>query len=159
MSYKTELASNNTDLEAVLAAVNNLPEAISIDTTLSVAGKAADAKAVGDAISTIENSISGSGITILHGTIGNIWTEDEETGVKSQLVSLEGITANHTGISFDVVMTHERTSEGYAQFVDEQNQYLEFITNGDAETVDGGIMFYIYGEPNTIEIPFCMGVV
>ena len=29
MSYKTELASNNTDLEAILAAVNELPAAFS----------------------------------------------------------------------------------------------------------------------------------
>ena len=66
MSYKTELASNNTDLEAVLATVNNLPEAISIDTTLSVAGKAADAKAVGDAIAAISTTLpSGGGTTII----------------------------------------------------------------------------------------------
>lgn len=96
--------------------------------------------------------------TVFFGTIGTEWTEDETTGVKSQLVAVEGVLeAHHLGV-LDVVMTHEHTSEGHAAFVEEQNQFLNFITNGFAETVDGGVMFYIYGDPNTIEIPFGMVV-
>ena len=49
-NYKETLQENNADLQTVLAAVNNLPEAISVDDTLSIAGQAADAKAVGDAL-------------------------------------------------------------------------------------------------------------
>jgi hypothetical protein len=96
--------------------------------------------------------------TAFYGTIGTEWTEDETTGVKSQLVAGEGVLAAHHMGVVDVVMTHERTTEGYAAFVEETNQFLQFITNGDAETVDGGVMFYIYGDPNTIEIPFGMVV-
>lgn len=96
--------------------------------------------------------------TVFFGTIGTEWTEDENTGVKSQLVAVEGVLeAHHLGV-LDVIMTHERTTEGYAAFVEETNQFLTYITNGDAETVDGGVMFYIYGEPNTIEIPFALEV-
>ena len=96
--------------------------------------------------------------TAFFGTIGTEWTEDEETGVKSQMVAIEGVQASHTLGVLDVVMTHERTSEGYAAFVEETNQFLAYITNGDAETVDGGVMFYIYGDPNTISIPFALEV-
>lgn len=93
------------------------------------------------------------------GTIGTEWTEDEETGVKTQLVAIEGVTADMHLAVLDVVNTHDRTSEGYAAYVEETNQFLQYITNGDAETVDGGVQFYIYGEPNTIQIPFALEVV
>lgn len=94
------------------------------------------------------------GSSKFYGTIGTNWTEDSETGVKSQLVSIDGILATHELGKIDVIMTHDRTSDGYAAFVEENNQFLEFITNGDAETVDGGIIFYVYGDVNTINIPF-----
>lgn len=92
------------------------------------------------------------------GTIGTAWEVDAATGVRTQLVAIEGVKAAHEAAVLDVVMTHERTSEGYAAFVEENNQFLAYITNGDAETVDGGVMFYIYGDPNTIDIPFCLEV-
>lgn len=89
--------------------------------------------------------------------IGTNWTEDEETGAKYQTVSVPEMTADSTA-KVDTVNTHTRNSEGYALYVEEQNQYLEFITNGDAETVDGGIKFYIYGDANTVEIPIVIEV-
>jgi hypothetical protein len=152
MSYKTELAANNTDLEAVLAAVNSLPEAISIDTTLSVAGKAADAKAVGDALAGV------GGAEVKTATIGTSWTEDSETGVKTQTVSISGITAEDTAKCSNY-FAGEKTSDGYAAHVEQENQFLDFITNGFAETVDGGIKFTIFGETNTVEIPILVEVV
>lgn len=87
----------------------------------------------------------------------NTWSEDEETGVKYQTVIITDITSEMTA-KVDTVNTHERTTEGYALYVEEQNQFLEFITNGDAETVDGGIKFYIYGEAPTLEIPIVVEV-
>lgn len=102
---------------------------------------------------------SGGGASAFFGTIGTDWTEDVATGVKSQLVAIEGVLAAHQSACLDVIMTHERTTEGYTLFVEEKNQFLQYITNGDAETVDGGVMFYIYGEPNTVEIPFALEVV
>ena len=107
----------------------------------------------------VEAPESSGGASAFFGTIGTDWTEDENTGVKSQLVAIEGVLAAHQSACLDVIMTHERTTEGYALFVEEKNQFLQYITNGDAETVDGGVMFYIYGEPNTIEIPFALEVV
>ena len=92
------------------------------------------------------------------GTIGTEWTEDEATGVKTQLVAIEGVTADMHLAVLDVVNTHDRTISGYAAYVEETNQFLQYITNGDAETVDGGVQFYIYGEPNTVEIPFGLEV-
>ena len=105
-----------------------------------------------------ESGATVSSATAFTGIIGTEWTEDEETGVKYQLVEIEGVLASHETAVLDAVMTHDRTADGYAAFVEENNQFLEFITNGDAETVDGGVMFYIYGEPNTVEIPFRMVV-
>lgn len=85
------------------------------------------------------------------------WSEDEGTGVKYQTVTIPDVTAENTA-KVDSINTHARTTEGYALYVEEQNQFLEFITNGDAETVDGGIKFYIYGEPNTVDIPIVIEV-
>lgn len=88
-------------------------------------------------------------------TIGTEWTEDEETGVKYQIVSVPELTGaddekpfvDHTDSSID------GTSDGYALFVEEENEYLTYITNGRAESVQGGIRFEIFGDANTIEIP------
>ena len=102
--------------------------------------------------------VVGGTSTAFFGTIGLDWVYDAATGVKSQLVALEGVLAAHQTGCLDVIMTHERTPEGYAAFVEETNQFLNYITNGDAETVDGGVMFYIYGEANTVEIPFALEV-
>lgn len=89
--------------------------------------------------------------------IGTNWTEDEATGAKYQTVLIEGVTADNTA-KVDTVNTHTRNTEGYTLYIEEQNQFLEFITNGDAETVDGGIKFYIFGEPNTVDIPIIVEV-
>lgn len=98
-----------------------------------------------------------SGAKAYFGTISTEWTKDN-TGVKTQLVALEGVTADMALGILDVINTHERTSEGYAAFVEENNQFLQYITNGDAELVDGGVRFYIYGDANTVEIPFALEV-
>lgn len=45
-----QLQTNTEALESLIAAIEAMPKAIVIDTTLAQAGKAADAKATGDAI-------------------------------------------------------------------------------------------------------------
>ena len=90
-------------------------------------------------------------------TIGTAWTEDETTGVKSQSVAIPGVLAKHTA-TVDHAYTGDKTSESYTAFVEAENQYLSYITNGYAETVDGGITFYIFGDPNTVEIPIVVEV-
>ena len=91
-------------------------------------------------------------------TIGTSWTENEDTGVKTQTVSISGVTASHTA-KVDHYYNGNGTSDAYATFVEEENQYLTFITNGYAETYDGGITFHIFGEPNTVNIPIVVEVV
>lgn len=90
-------------------------------------------------------------------TIGTSWTENEDTGVKSQNVAISGVTANHTA-KVDHRYNGNGTSDGYAIFVEEENQYLNFITNGYAETYNGGITFYIFGDANTVNIPIVVEV-
>lgn len=46
----SQLTNNSTLLNNLLTTVNELPNAITIDTTLTQSGRAADAKATGDAI-------------------------------------------------------------------------------------------------------------
>ena len=104
--------------------------------------------------STVETAVNNSIRKKFTGTIGTTWTEDADTGVKSQTVSISGITASMDLGVLDVINTHDKTSDGHAAFVEENNQFLEFITNGFAETVAGGITFYIYGDANTVNIPF-----
>lgn len=85
-------------------------------------------------------------------TIGTTWTEDSNTGVKTQSVAIPGVLASHTA-TVDHVYTGNGTSDDYAAFVEAGNQYLTYITNGYAETYDGGIKFTIFGDANTVAIP------
>lgn len=103
----------------------------------------------------------GSSVKVYDAVIGTNWTEDSETGVKTQTVLIpnssidEDSTAKVDHSSENV----DGTSEGYATFVEEENQYLTYITNGFAETVTGGIKFTIFGDPNTVSIPIVVEVV
>ena len=85
-------------------------------------------------------------------TIGTTWTEDSNTGVKTQSVAIPGVLASHTA-TVDHAYTGSGTSDDYAAFVEAENQYLTYITNGYAETYDGGIKFTIFGDANTVPIP------
>lgn len=98
-----------------------------------------------------------SSVKTFTATIGTTWTENEDTGVKSQSVAINGVLAKHTA-KVDHAYTGDGTSDGYAAFVEAENQYLSFITNGYAETYDGGITFYIFGDANTVEIPIVVEV-
>ena len=90
-------------------------------------------------------------------TIGTTWTENENTGVKSQSIAIAGVLAKHTA-KVDHAYTGDGTSDGYAAFVEAENQYLTYITNGYAETYDGGITFYIFGDAPTVSIPIAVEV-
>lgn len=85
-------------------------------------------------------------------TIGTTWVEDSNTGVKTQSVAIAGVTAQNTAL-VDHVYTGAGTSDDYAAFVEAENQYLTCITNGYAETYNGGIKFTIFGDANTVSIP------
>ena len=85
-------------------------------------------------------------------TIGTTWVEDSNTGVKTQTVAIAGVKATNTA-TVDHVYTGAGTSDDYAAFVEAENQYLTYITNGYAETYDGGIKFTIFGDANTVAIP------
>lgn len=85
-------------------------------------------------------------------TIGTTWVEDENTGVKTQTVAIAGVKATNTA-TVDHIYTGAGTSDDYAAFVEAENQYLNCITNGFAETVAGGIKFTIFGDANTVSIP------
>ena len=98
------------------------------------------------------------GAVVYTATIGTSWTEDTNTGVKSQNVAISGITADNTA-KVDHVYTGNGTSEAYATFVTAENQYLDCITNGYAETYNGGIKFHIFGDANTVNIPIVVEVV
>ena len=98
-----------------------------------------------------------SSVKTFTATIGTTWTENEDTGVKSQNVAIAGVLAKHTA-KVDHAYTGDGTSDGYAAFVEAENQYLTYITNGYAETYDGGITFYIFGDANTVVIPIVVEV-
>ena len=90
-------------------------------------------------------------------TIGTTWTEDSNTGVKTQNVAIPGVLASHTA-KVDHAYTGSGTSEDYAAFVEAENQYLNCITNGYAETYNGGVKFTIFGDANTVSIPIVVEV-
>lgn len=93
------------------------------------------------------------GATVLTAIIGTSWTDNDD-GTKSQTVSMAGVTADNNA----QVDTYYNDGE-YADYVEAQNQFLEFITNGFAKTVAGGITFTIFGEANTVSIPIIVEVV
>ena len=90
-------------------------------------------------------------------TLTTTWTENEVTGVKSQNVSIPGVLAKHTA-KVDHAYTGSGTSDDYTAFVEAENQYLTCITNGYAETYNGGITFYIFGDAPTVSIPIVVEV-
>ena len=90
-------------------------------------------------------------------TIGTTWTEDSTTGVKTQSVAIPGVLSTHTA-TVDHAYTGSGTSEDYAAFVEAENQYLNCITNGYAETYNGGVKFTIFGDTNTVSIPIVVVV-
>lgn len=122
----------------------------------SVSTVANNAKTTADEAKAAIENVAGS--TIYTATIGTSWTENEDTGVKVQTVAISGIKASHTAKLDHSSASINGTSDGYAQFVEEENQYLTCITNGYAETVAGGIKFYIFGDAPTIAIPIVVEV-
>ena len=98
-----------------------------------------------------------SSVKTFTATIGTTWTENENTGVKSQNVSIPGVLAKHTA-KVDHAYTGSGTSDDYTAFVEAENQYLTCITNGYAETYNGGITFYIFGDAPTVSIPIVVEV-
>lgn len=86
-------------------------------------------------------------------TISTTWVEDSNTGAQSQSVAIDGIKASDI-----VIVDHVYNGDSYDTFVEAENQYLNYITNGYAETYDGGITFYIFGDANTVDIPIIVEV-
>lgn len=100
-----------------------------------------------------------SSVKTFEATIGTAWAEDEDTGAKTQTVTIAGVTAENTAKVDHSSASVDGTSDGYAAFVEEENQYLTYITNGFAETVAGGIKFTIFGDAPTVSIPIIVEVV
>ena len=99
------------------------------------------------------------GAQVFEAVIDTNWTEDSDTGVKYQTVSIDGVTADNTAKVDHSSASIDGTSDGYAVFVEEENQYLTYVTNGFAETVEGGIKFTIFGDAPTVNIPIVVEVV
>ena len=108
-------------------------------------------------LETLDQRPSGGGGVTYTATIGTTWVEDSDTGVKTQNVAIAGVTASQTA-KVDHAYTGSGTSDDYAAFVEAENQYLNCITNGYAETYDGGIKFTIFGDANTVSIPIVVEV-
>lgn len=92
-----------------------------------------------------------------YATIGTNWTDDTTTGVKSQSIAINGVLASHTA-KVDHIYTGDGSPESYTAYVEEETQFLNYITNGFAKTYDGGITFYIFDATNTVNIPVIVEV-
>ena len=97
------------------------------------------------------------GSTFYEATIGTNWTENEDTGVKSQTIQITGVTDSKNA-HVEPRYTGDGTSDGYAAFVEQKNQFFTCVTNGYAETVADGITFHIFGDVNTMSIPVLVEV-
>ena len=110
---------------------------------------------IGETDTGVKASSGGSGVTVHTATIGTVWSSNAGSAVKFQLVAIEGVTADNTAI-VDHVYTD---GTDFANFVEAENQYLNYITNGYAKTYDGGVVFWIFGDAPTVEIPIIVEVV
>ena len=149
-----QIGTHNTNTAAhqdIRNAIPKTPADIGAEVSGAAAQALTDAKAYADSIA----GSGGSGVTVHTATIGTTWTEDSSTGVKSQNVAIEGVTAENTA-TVDHVFTD---GTEYADFVEAENQYLTYITNGYAETYDGGVTFHIFGDAPTVSIPIVVEVV
>lgn len=168
---KVKIGSTEHDINAIkLATARTIRTNLGSTSTASFDGSANVTPGVtgtlpiangGTGATTAEAARTALGInspTVLTGTIGTSWTENEDTGVKTQTVAISGITASHTA-KVDNYYNGDGSSDSYATFVEQQNQYLECITNGFAETVSGGIKFTIFGDAPTVSIPIVVEVV
>lgn len=126
------------------------------DVSGQIAAHNADTAAHSDIRQLIANK---KGAQVYTATIGTSWAKNEDTGVKTQTVSISGVTADQTAKVDHSSANVDGTADGYATFVEEENQYLKFITNGFAETVSGGIKFTIFGNANTVSIPIVVEAV
>lgn len=85
------------------------------------------------------------------------WEEDEDTGLQKQFVAIDKIHETN-----NVIVSHSSKSidtDGYDLFMAEDDEYLNYITNGYARTCNGGINFYVFGEVNTMPIPIVVKVI
>lgn len=97
------LLKNNTNtINDILTTINNLPNAITIDATLTKAGQAADAKAVGDKLYEIGYTLYGdefngnnfTGLKTIREIVGELTAVDLGiTATAAELNVLDGITA------------------------------------------------------------------
>lgn len=157
-----QIGAHNTDAEAHADIRQAVQAAQNSANGKETAGTAASAVSAHNDDNTAHADIrqlvaNTSSVKVYTGTIGTTWTENEDTGVKSQSVAIAGVLAKHTA-KVDHLYTGNGTADGYAQFVEEENQYLTYITNGYAETYDGGVTFYIFGDAPTVAIPIVVEV-
>lgn len=94
-----------------------------------------------------------SGVKVYTATISTSWT-DQDDGTKTQNVAIANVKATNTA-TVDHVFT---SGTEYADFVEAENQYLTNVTNGYAETYDGGVKFTIFGDAPTVAIPIIVEV-
>lgn len=95
---------------------------------------------------------------VYSGVIGTSWETNSSTGVKTQTVIVPGMSAEWD-VNLDHVYTGNDSIDSYNEFIEAENQFLNYITNGFARTINGGILFTIFGDANTVEIPFVAGVI
>ena len=161
-SNKSLIDAITTNKVSVSDIINNLTT--NVDNKPLSAAQGVALKALIDAIvvptktSELTNDSGFTSTKFYDKTLSTNWTEDEETGVKIQRVSVEGFTSANSAKIYPRY-TGDGTNESYATFVEQQNQFFEFITNGYGETFDGYFEIYIFGDPNTVSIPITVEVI
>jgi len=87
------------------------------------------------------------------------WKElDDGTGVKYYPLTIGSKVTEDSTAKVDVRYTGDGSSESYATFVEQQNQFLEYVTNGYGRTANLGMYLYIFGDAPTIDIPIVIEV-
>lgn len=123
----TQLENNTATMQSLLNAINNLPNASSLelDTTLTQAGMAADAKAVGDAI--------GVEVIELWDIQPNIFVGNDNAGVSSYVDLSDETAAKFRSFKNGQTIIFTMTYDGYIKSI-----------IGTAKVFNGEVSFYAF---------------
>lgn len=101
----------------------------------------------------ILNGLPQSDTNVFYGTLGTDWT-DNGNGTHSQTVLFSGSSITENSV-FQVFNRYvgDGSSQGYVDHVEQDTQFLTYVTNGICEPVSGGVKFTVFDAVSTVDIP------